>query len=72
MKREGERGRKVQIYSTYIHTYMQVYMSVRIEIKCQGSRRRVEQETGQLTDSLKIFLKGGREERVKARFECWF
>lgn len=62
----------METYSTYIHTYMQLYTSVCITFKCQGSTRRVEQETGQLTDGLKIFLKDGKEERVKARFECWF
>jgi len=70
MEREGERWRFT--LHTEVHTYTQVYARVCIDIKRHGSRRRVEQETGQLADGLEIFSKGGREERVKVRFECWF
>lgn len=66
MEGEGDRGRKMGIYSTYIHARIHEHVH-QIQVP-----RRVEQETGQLTDGLKIFLKDGREERVKARLECWF
>lgn len=65
----------MEIYSRYMCTYMPVDVSVCFEIKCQGSGRRAEQDSGQPTDSLEIFQRGGREaflldSVVKARFEC--